>query len=73
MNQMELCAGFFPPTEENLTKFAELMLLDSSCLDALAVFKAVEHNINNIIPYIPENTKFFSLISFDSFFYGLLP
>lgn len=62
-------AGFFPITDENLSRFAELMLEDTKELNALAVFPAIRDNVPRIIKYIPKSVPFFSMISYDFFLY----
>lgn len=60
-------AGFFPITEKNLSKFSELMLEDSKNIDALAIFPSIYRNISKMTPYLPNETRYFPLLSFDSF------
>lgn len=43
MQQMQQWSGFFPPTADNLTKFSELMLRDSSEVDILGCWNIGEH------------------------------
>ena len=67
MHHMEWSSGFFPATEDYLSKFCEIMLHDSSYLDVLAVFS---HTISGAVPlsaYFKEGVKFIPLNAFDSF------
>ena len=65
--QMENCGGFFPPSENNLCRFSELMLKDCKALDILGSFKSVEKGIASIKSYLPHQMKIVPLVSFDSF------
>lgn len=60
-------AGFFPTTDENLTKFSEIMLEDSKIVDMLAIFPPIKRNIIKMKPYVPTGVAYFPLVSYDSF------
>lgn len=47
--QMQTNAGFFPPTHENIMKFAELIIKDMSLVDILGSWQA---NETYVLPYI---------------------
>lgn len=71
-HHMEWSSGFFPPTEDNLSKFSELMLKDSQFLDVLAVFSNIPSYIESIPclhSYMKEDITYIPLISFDSFLF----
>ena len=60
-------AGFFPTTDDNLSRFSQLMLEDSKIVDAIAVFNPVKRWLPKITSYIPKNVEYFPRVSFDSF------
>lgn len=51
VKQMETNAGFFPPTHENIIRFAELMLKDMPLVDILGSWQA---NERFVLPYIKD-------------------
>lgn len=55
-------AGFFPTTDENLTKFSEIMLEDSKIVDMLAIFPPIKRNIIKMKPYVPTGVAYFPLV-----------
>ncbi len=69
LNQMERWSGFFPPSEENVAKFSEMMLKDSKELDGVALFPPIMSNILKIKRYIPSNATYFPMASMDSFIF----
>jgi len=60
-------AGFFPTSDENLTKFSEIMLEDSKIVDMLAIFPPIKRNIIKMKPYVPTGVAYFPMASYDSF------
>lgn len=64
---MEWSSGFFPPTEENLNKFSEMMLRDSIYMDILAVFSNSEKGAASLKNYLKGDIKCIPLVSFDSY------
>ena len=67
MRCMETNAGFFPPTDECLSKFSEMMLENSQYADAIAVFNPVKRGLPKMTSYLPSHVSYFPRISFDSF------
>lgn len=63
MNQMKDWSGFFPPTEENLVKFSELMLEDSQYVDALAVFNSILTGVDSMQNYLTHCQSFFHYLT----------
>ena len=64
MQQMQEWSGFFPPTEENLAKFSELIMEDEKQLDILVSWVKAEKKIKE---YLPQGLKKIKLIPFDPF------
>ena len=60
-NQMQQWSGFFPPTEENLTKFSELMLSDMRQVDLLGSWIPDEHKFENYL----QKVKFVRLTAME--------
>jgi hypothetical protein len=54
MSQMQNWSGFFPPTEEKLSQFCELMLSDIEQLDLLGSWIPQEYHIKDKILNIPK-------------------
>lgn len=52
MRAMVQNAGFFPPTEEKLSQFCQLMLDDAKEMDICGVFPAVEPLMHYVEPYM---------------------
>ena len=48
---MQTCSGFFPPTEENLYRFSEMMLEDAKEVDILGSWLKNEYYIPNYTTY----------------------
>lgn len=69
MQQMRQWSGFFPPTEKELSQFAELMIQDSREVDILAVFSSVYHGVNRMLKFLPNCQSFFMLPYIDPFLY----
>lgn len=69
MRNMRTNAGFFPSTEESLSRFSEMMLEDSREVDVLAVFSSVYYGVNRMIPYLYNCRSFFILPYIDPFLY----
>lgn len=67
MAQMQRCGGFFPPTEEKLSQFSEIMLSDSQYMDVLAVISNSERKALPLQQYLKDDIKCIPLTSFDSF------
>lgn len=67
MVQMQKWSGFFPPNEEKLTRFCELMLSDSKDVDILALFSNTIEGAISLKPYMRDDLEYISLVSFDSF------
>lgn len=59
-------AGFFPPTEDNLERFCELMLEDAKEMDMCGMFPAIETDIWKVFSYI-KNSTFVPLYAYDAF------
>ena len=51
MNQMQQWSGFFPPTEDALTKFCRMMLEDAQEVDVLACWS---NNVMRLAEYTPN-------------------
>jgi hypothetical protein len=66
-HHMEWSSGFFPTTEENLSRFSEMMLRDSHLMDILAVFSNTDRDAVALKPYLKDDLLCVPLISFDSF------
>lgn len=62
MNQMREWSGFFPPTENNLEKFVQMMLEDSKQVDVLASWLRGENLLKD---YLPCNIKRVNLLAFE--------
>lgn len=60
-------AGFFPPTNEHLKRFAQLMLEDAKETDVLAVIRSTKTNLTKVIPYLSTSVKYALLVSVDPF------
>lgn len=54
MKQMKECAGFFPATPDNLSRFAKLMIEDSKELDVLGSWLVNEKYVYQIYGDIPQ-------------------
>lgn len=54
MAQMQNWSGFFPPTEDNLERFCELMLEDAKEVDLCGIFPSVDVMIKKILPFMCE-------------------
>lgn len=67
---MEWSSGFFPTTDDNLSRFSEMMLEDSRYVDVLAVFSNNDSyfiDLSHILSYLKEGVQYVPLISFDSY------
>lgn len=62
--QMQTNAGFFPPTHENIMRFAELMTKDMPLLDILGSWQASERYV---LPYIKDALRI-RLLEIEPFF-----
>lgn len=71
MEQMQRWSGFFPPSEDNLTRFSEEMLRDSCDMDILAVFQDTIRGVPSVKPYLKNDIKFIPLVSLDSFLFNM--
>lgn len=60
-------AGFFPPTNEHLKRFAQLMLEDAKEADVLAVIRSTKTNLSKVIPYLSTSLEYALLVSVDPF------
>lgn len=54
MRQMGECAGFFPSTPENLSRFSKLLLNDATQLDVLGSWLSGEKYIKHLYSGIPQ-------------------
>ncbi len=54
MAQMRDWSGFFPPTEEYLSRFCELMLQDAPLLDVCGTFSSVLGGLQILRPYLRD-------------------
>ncbi len=63
MHAMEQNAGFFPPTEEKLSQFCQLMLDDAKEMDICGVFPPIEPLMKYVVPYM-SSPQYVSLTSF---------
>lgn len=52
MNQMKNWSGFFPVSEENLSRFSQMMLEDAKEMDVCGIFSAVKPMIHFVEPYM---------------------
>ncbi len=59
-------AGFFPPTEDKLEQFCELMLEDVRQIDICGVFPSVDVMVKEVLPYM-NSPIFLPLYTFDPF------
>lgn len=66
MNQMKDWSGFFPPTEEYLSKFCEMMLQDAQLIDICGSYGAVRGGLYRLKPYL-KDPLFVPLQYFDPF------
>lgn len=62
IEQLKVNAGFFPNTKENVSKFCEMMLQDSSDIDVLARWRPEEFYISK---YLKEDIKSIHLFSLE--------
>lgn len=60
-------AGFFPPTNDHLKRFAQLMLEDAKEADVLAVIRSTKTNLSKVIPYLSTSVEYALLVSVDPF------
>ena len=65
--QMQRWSGFFPPTEENLTYFCELMLEDSRQVDVLGVYDSVKQGIHKMKDYMLDDIRYIFLNDMNPF------
>lgn len=66
MYQMRDWSGFFPPTEEYLSLFCEMMFQDAPLLDICGTFCTVKRGLHTLKPYM-RNPLFVPLPFFDPF------
>ena len=67
IKKMYYNAGFFPPTNEYLMRFSQLMLEESKEVDVLAVIKSTKANLAKVISYLSASVKYSLLLSVDPF------
>lgn len=59
LNQIEQWSGFFPPTREYVSKFAELMLEDCKYLDILGSWVDDEYYVQDYVPHVKRISLLF--------------
>lgn len=64
IEQMQQWSGFFPPTQENIDKFCELMLVDMGYVDILGSWLQNEKYFTNDL----KDSKFVDLICLEPYF-----
>lgn len=67
VNQMQNNAGFFPPTEDNLARFSELMIEDSLQVDVLGIYESVKNGVSRIKKYLPSSVRYIHLNDMNPF------
>ena len=67
MNQMAQWSGFFPPTEEKLSQFCDMMIEGSKYVDGLAVYNGIQKGVRRVEKFLPKDVHYFPIFSYDSF------
>ena len=64
---MQRWSGFFPPTDDNLARFCELMIEDSKWVDILGVYDSIKKGVQKMKGYLSNNVSYVSLNDMNPF------